>query len=421
MAAIDEVHGEGLALFQQPPTDTGIQGTEWITYRPVNQLTEGSALEFNIPSTSTSYLDLKRMQLHVKAKITKSDGTDIEAPADHVGMVNAPLHAMFSQVDMSLQQQPTNQVGPNYPYKAYLDLLFDTEDEQELLNQLFIKDDPGTDMDDGDPSGSNQGLYKRAIYTEGKTVDLIGGLKLEFCQQDHLLLNGVPLNLKLWQTPETFRLMAKDKTENYKLKIVDAVLRVAITKVNPGVLIGHADALKEASALYPYTRSVVKNFAVPSGQFSFTVDDLFQGEVPGRLILGLVSSTAIHGDFNKNPFNFQNFGCNYVGFYLNGQSMPSHPLQPNYSGNQYAEAFQTLNTEQKKRAVNITRRDYKNGYCLYVIDPSGVYDEQRLLQRGHTRLELKFSNALPETCTVIVYGKFPSLAKIDQSRNVTLK
>jgi hypothetical protein len=202
---------------------------------------------------------------------------------------------------------------------------------------------------------------------------------------------------------------------------VDAVLRVAITKVNPGVLLGHADALKETSALYPYTRSVIKNVAVPSGQFSFTVDDLFQGEVPGRIIVGLISSTAMHGDFNKNPFNFQNFGCNYVGFTVNGQSMPSHPLQPNYGGDQYAEAFQTLNTEGKKRAVKITREDYKDGYCLYVIDPSGVYDTHRLLRRGHTRLGHKFSSALPETCTVIVYGKFPALAKIDQSRNVTLE
>jgi hypothetical protein len=420
-----EFHDVTLELFKRPPTEKGTLGTEWITYRPINQLTEGSALEFNIPSTSTQYVDLKRMHLHVQVKITKADGTQIKPSgedADSVGVANAPLHTMFSQVDLSLQQQSMNQVGPNYPYKAYLDLLFDTEDNQELINQMFIKDDGGADMDISDPNGTNQGLFNRHEYTQrGSVVDLIGGLKLDFCQQDRLLLNGVPINLKFWQSNDTFRLMASDNTKKFKLKIVDASLKVAIVKVNPGVLIGHADALKVDSALYPYTRSVIKNFAIPAGQFSFTTDDLFQGEVPGRIILGLLSSKAIHGDYTKNPYNFRNFGCNYIGFYVNGQSMPNHPLQPNYESGQYVEAFQTLNKEGKKRVIKITREDYKDGYCLYVIDPSGIYDKCDLLQRGHTRLELKFTSALPETCTLIVYGKFPALAKIDQSRNVTLE
>jgi hypothetical protein len=142
------------------------------------------------------------------------------------------------------------------------------------------------------------------------------------------------------------------------------------------------------------------------------VDDLFQGEVPGRLILGLISSSAMHGDVNKNPFIFKHFGCNYIGFYVNGQSMPNHPLQPNYDDDQFMEAFQTLNKEGKKRTIEITRKENKDGYCLYIIDPRGVYNKSRPLQRGHTRLELKFASALP---------KFPALAKIDQSRKVTLE
>jgi hypothetical protein len=138
-------------------------------------------------------------------------------------------------------------------------------DNQELYTQLFYLDGPG--MDDGTICGYNRGLTQRSEYIYGKTVDLIRGLKLEFCRQDHLLLNAVPNNLKFWQAPDTFRLMAKDNTEQFKLHIVDASLEVAIAKVNPGVLLGHANALKDAPASYPCTRS---------GQYSFTTDDLFQ-------------------------------------------------------------------------------------------------------------------------------------------------
>jgi hypothetical protein len=55
-----------------------------------------------------------------------------------------------------------------------------------------------------------------------KPVDFIGGLTLDFCQQDLLLLHAVPINLKFWQSNDIFRLMAQDNTKKFKLHIADA-------------------------------------------------------------------------------------------------------------------------------------------------------------------------------------------------------
>ena len=41
-----------------------------------------------------------------------------------------------------------------------------------------------------------------------------------------------------------------------------------------------------------------------------------------------------------------------------------------------------------------------------------------LLKRGHTRLQIRFTEALPEAATVITYAKFPAIVHIDESRNV---
>ncbi|OOZ61425.1 hypothetical protein BOW45_13060 [Solemya velum gill symbiont] len=76
MATVNAIHDTSLALFQTPQTDLGSQGTEWVTYRPVNQLTGGSAIEFTIPPMANTYLDLQRTLLNLKVKITKSDGSD---------------------------------------------------------------------------------------------------------------------------------------------------------------------------------------------------------------------------------------------------------------------------------------------------------------------------------------------------------
>ncbi|OOZ07577.1 hypothetical protein, partial [Solemya velum gill symbiont] len=413
MTTADAFLDKSLALFQNPQTDPGSQGTEWVTYRPVNQLTGGSAIEFTIPPMANTYLDLQRTLLNLKVKITKSDGSDVGSLTDDlVGLVNAPLHTLFSQVDLNVQQQPTSEVGSCYPYKAYLDVLLNTEDEVELYSQLFSKDTG--DLDDTDAAGgTNLGLIARAFYTkDGKNVELLGRLQLDLCQQDRWLLNGLPIHLKLWQTRDAFRLLTKDESTQYKMKIEDASLRVATVKIDPGVIVAHEDALKKGNdALYPFAKSIVKTYAVPQGQFAFYVDDLFQGRVPHRLIVGLVSSNAVNGTYTKNPFNFEPFDCNKVGFYVDGQSVPSQPLQPNYSAEQYTEAYDTLK-KAGGRAVDIWRLNYKRGYCLYVIEPFGVYRPHGPSRKGHTRLELNFGTALPETVTVVVYAKFPALMRV---------
>ena len=416
-----EIHDNALAVFQRPDEEVGTQKKEWISLRPINQLTEGASIEFNVPGTSMTYIDLKDVFLRIKLKLVKADGTDMKT-TDNVGLINNPLHSIFSQVDVNVQQHPTSEIGTNYPFKAYLDQLFDTTNQHELDCSLFKKDSSGTHMSDTDPAGANNGLYLRSFYTNGsKEVELMGRLRVDLCQQERLILNGVPINIKLWQSSDAFRIVAKnDATDKYKVNIIDASLKVAYVKVDPSVIIGHADTLKTTEALYPYKRSVIKNYAVPKGQYSFITDDLFQGEVPQQLIVGLVQSVSVHGSYFKNPFNFENFDCNYAGFFVDGQSTPFEPLQPNYKGNQFLDAYHRLYWDLEERAVHVSREDFKNGYCLYVFRPSG-YGEDRATERAHTRLELKFSEALPDTCTVIVYAKFPALMKINASRNVTLE
>lgn len=116
---------ESLALFDRQPRDTGLLGREWIEYRPINQLVEESPIEFNIPATSTSYLDLERLKLHIKLQLRTSDGSPVTAD-NLVGLVNVPLSSIFSQVEMSLQHQAVNHVGTNYAYKAYFDMILNS-------------------------------------------------------------------------------------------------------------------------------------------------------------------------------------------------------------------------------------------------------------------------------------------------------
>jgi hypothetical protein len=345
----EEIHNKEMSLFQPMEVEVASEKTEWIDHGPINPLTEGSAIEFNITGNSTTFLNLRKILLYIKLKIVKADGSPIGS-GDLVGLANAPLHTIFSQVDFNIQQHPVSEVGTNYTYKGYLDTLLNEIDERNLDCQLFVKDNAGF-MDETTPDGGNKGLLGRANHTiGGKEVELIGSLAIDLCQQDRLLLNGVPINIKLWQSADSFRLMT-GLEEKYKVVITSASLKVATTKVNPVVLISQADVLKKNDALYPYTRSSIKTYAVPKGQYSFITDDLFQWDVPKQLIVGIISSSAIHGNYGKNPFNFQHFDCNKIGFSVDGRSTPSHPLQPNFEGDSFVEAYQRLYVDERRKQL----------------------------------------------------------------------
>jgi hypothetical protein len=123
-------HQEELSLFFTPPADTSLQSRECITYRPINQVTIGSALEFNIPGHTSAYLDLKRSVLNLKLQIVKGDGSAVD-PDEVVGPINLPLHTVFSQVDVSLKQTHLSHTGINYPYKAYIDTILQSNENTQ--------------------------------------------------------------------------------------------------------------------------------------------------------------------------------------------------------------------------------------------------------------------------------------------------
>lgn len=112
------------------------------------------------------------------------------------------------------------------------------------------------------------------------------------------------------------------------------------------------------------------------------------------------------------------FDCNFVAFYVDGQSFPTKPLQPNYQSHTYLEAYQTLVSGIEN--VYVEREEYLKGNALYVLDIN-PYIDFNTKRRGHCRLELKFAFPLSESATLILYEKFPQILHTDQSRSIIFK
>ena len=72
-------------------------------------------------------------------------GTALD-PNEQVGPVNLFLHALFSQVDISLNEQLSSPLTNTYPYHAMIETLLNYRDDaksSQLTMVMFQKDTPG--------------------------------------------------------------------------------------------------------------------------------------------------------------------------------------------------------------------------------------------------------------------------------------
>ena len=85
-------------------------------------------------------------------------------------------------------------------------------------------------------------------------------------------------------------------TKVYKLKILSAVLKVCHIGLNPSVILTHNEALKLGPALYPFWSSAINiyiYFSVAADSQTFMTDNIFYGNIPSKLIIGMVSNSAL--------------------------------------------------------------------------------------------------------------------------------
>jgi len=421
-----------LDIFSLPPTQTSIEKSDWIEYKPIASLTDDAPIEFSIPGFGEEYLDLSHTLLSVKVKILKSDGANLPAetaavPVD-VAPVNNFLHSLFDQVDVFLNQKLVSTSTSNYMYRSYIEALlnYGTDSKNtQLTGAMFYADSAGKMVD----FVQNMGLVKRkGMAANSAVIELLGPIHCDIMNMEKYLINGVELKIKFVRTRDSFSLIATGG--EYKVKMLDATLKIRKVKINPAILLAHSKNLERFNAKYPITRVETKVTTIAAGLASYSCNNIILGQIPKRIIIGFVSNKTYNGDFKLNPFNFHHYKLNHMSLYVDGQQIPSKPLQPDYENNLYAECYHTLFSGTdifygNSYNHNITKEDYIGGYALYAFDLTSDLSASNnahwnLIRHGSILVELKFATALTESVNMIVYAEFDNVIEIDKRRNVSI-
>ena len=173
-------------------------------------------------------------------------------------------------------------------------------------------------------------------------------------------------------------------------------------------------------------RVELKSFTIPAGNLSIVKENLFLGQLPNRIVFGIVDNDAYNGVIQKSPFNFKHHLINFVTIYKDGVQIPSKPLQPDFQNDRFIRSYMRLfnQTGQYYRDTGngISREHFKNGCALFVFDLTPQLDSGEvgfeLIKHGNLRIEIHFAQPTPRTLTTIVFAEHDNLLEIDRDRNV---
>ncbi|KAF4519026.1 hypothetical protein B566_EDAN001611 [Ephemera danica] len=338
-------------------------------------VTDAAQLEFRIPGQGDHYVDLSRSLFNVKVKLLKADNTAY-ATTDIIAPVNNLLDSLFSDVKVELNQKQISDSRNMYHYRAYLEDLFNFNNTSKKKHQtvsLWFQDEAGKFED-----ATNKGLLaQKEFLNGGKTLGLAGKLHCDLFNTSKFILNVIDIRFP-----------------------------------------------------YPYKRVEMHNYTISMGSQHHTIENMFLGRIPCRVIIGLVSHPAFSGSFLKNQYNFQHFDVNYLTLFKNCEQLFSRPYAPTFGTDAtnampYIQSFINTGNHLADDGYCVSMKDWQNGHCLYPFDltPDLSAHEQHwcIQEKGNLQLEIGTKTPFTEAVTLIVYAEFREILEIDKNRESSIE
>ena len=410
-----------LDFFSIPPTQVSVKDGFWSIHYLDKGATSVGPYKFELPKDDY-YYDFSKNFIQLKLKITKSDGTPIDDTAN-VGPINLLGKTFFQRVILKVEGKEVVNSGSLYAYQAYLETLLNYGWEAkngQLQLGLFYKD---TDFEN---LANNTGYVKRKQRFNGSAVvELFAPVHSHLFNTGRYMIRNCKVELELYRNPDKFLLMSGDAAADYKIIVEDVAWHVWKVELQESANLAIDEAMTKNTVKYPIRRvSLINNEITSRGQTVF-ISNLYNGDIPRRIILGLVRSTAFSGTYETNPFEFLHYKLNTIELRVGGKEIT--PLKVDFVNNNYGMAYVHLLTgiglETGDRGVWIDYDDFGNGNTFFVFDltPDGVdSDAMELIKSGTINVKLTFAENLNEPAGIelISYAEFDGVTEIDVNRQV---
>ena len=174
----------------------------------------------------------------------------------------------------------------------------------QLTSELFYADEAGK-MDVvafGADAAKNSGMMKRAAFTAtSNVVDMIRRIHADIFFQDRYLINEVNVKNQTRAKQRCVLYHVRQRSQDSRRKVRAVRQKSQAVSVRGS---GPCKGDKNATAKYPMRRVVCKTVTIPGGYRDVNHEKLFSGQLPTRLVIGLVDNGVFNGVKTKNPLIF---------------------------------------------------------------------------------------------------------------------
>ena len=434
-----ESFSDKLTVFDGAAQEVAVLGHKKVRFYPAKIANDPDApIAVDVDGHTGGYIDGANMELTVEAKIVDEAGNDCTA-SEGVTLTNQGLHTFFSSVVCKLNDVEINpNVGALYGVKNYLETLcFDSEEVKKSVGHQkgYYADSTGA-VGSGDPLNDgtdvakpiNIGVAQRFKRTKNSAVITLKGKTgvdwLERCGK--FIINGCTVRFEFYQQRDSVRLLAKDSTKKFSLRITNLYITASIAKIRGEMLIRHSQLLADGKrASYPFPRTAMRSFNIPSGDASFHMSRIMSDRVPSLILLVLQHGDVFSGKYEKNPYDFQTFGLTGAKFCVDNQQVPHNQFKPDFKGGKYAEEYYAFLELSRGRGSNVSREQFAAGNMVLAWDMRGYTDMEAgfypVINKGFTTLDLTFESKLTHAVTGVLYMIMPGIFRVTEARNVQVE
>jgi hypothetical protein len=443
-----------LALFEESIVSDAIISKSLEPKHPITSITDNvtAPIEFSIDASdyairpSGCFIALN-ISLIGERKTAVAATTEIAAhittlpvldPTIHCAQINNIGHSIFSKITTLIEGREISSLT-NYPYIAYINTRLNfSKTSLDSYARLggWYNDNPQS-MDSTNSTTDNSPLRVRKGWW-----NTAGNLNLIICpfspalMLDKIIIPQTNMTLRLERVSNPkFYLQYPNPTQtqtvNYQIKVNSAIFYTQRLELTPEYSIGLEKMLRieKIPIIYHMTEPQVLTYNVPAQLTQFSVNNLFNGSIPEKILIMFVDSNAFTGSNIGNPFNFVHADVRKIGLYKNGIPFPQPAIDANFTTNETALAYHnTLTALQAPSPVGpyLTLPEFTDGTTIFAFDTSpdssGATQLTTLANRTtNIRLEVAFNEAPAAPLVCLVYFERELRVAIDYQRNVTVE
>ena len=240
-------------------------------------------------------------------------------------LINNALHSIIKQFTIKINKTLVTEQSHTQAYNAYIKTLLSfTEQARKsyLTKALYYKDTTGHTKEVDNTTDHNEGLQKRAAFTNnGTEVVLVGVPRCDLFNNDKILLNELEIKFNVDLNSDSLFLLVVTLQTSNSLKYPQCSHRACRRQYQTRTFKEHARSEGEPSPTSYLYVNMTPTYAsiIPAGVLNHTDTYLFNGLLPQCIIFGIVLNDAFNGSLTRNPFKVNLFGLSAIRLTVNGE------------------------------------------------------------------------------------------------------